>query len=200
MSPARLFLGRRLKSILPTTVLLLKSCVEDNTLVKTKCWQEKTKQKQNLDRHGNKKQTSRFLSSRPSNDAEPIRTMDKRTYTLQKVRMLSRAKEDATDVTASSLDHLVSEVTPSPEMMSLHLPMWHCVQIPLRAPISTTPDIQPSRRQLPLVSNHLPKNLCLFPVVAAVLSFPQDTVNELYLKGTDISSQIFVLQLKMNFN
>lgn len=37
MSPARLFLGRRLKSILPTTVLLLKSGVEDNTLVKTKC-------------------------------------------------------------------------------------------------------------------------------------------------------------------
>lgn len=41
MSPARLFLGRRLKSILPTTVLLLKSYVEDNTLVKIKIDREK---------------------------------------------------------------------------------------------------------------------------------------------------------------
>lgn len=59
---------------------------------------------------------------------------------------------------------------------------------------------RPGDNYLSLVSNHLPKNLCLFPVVAAVLSFPQDTVIEIYLNGTDISSQIFVLQLKMNFN
>lgn len=43
MSPARLFLG--LKSILPTTVLLLKSCVEDNTLVKRKIDREKQEAK-----------------------------------------------------------------------------------------------------------------------------------------------------------
>lgn len=36
--------------------------------------------------------------------------------------MLSRANEDAKDVTASSGDLLVSEVTPSPEMMYLHIP------------------------------------------------------------------------------
>lgn len=42
MSPAQLFLVRRLKSILPTAVPILKSCVDDNTLVKMKCRQKKT--------------------------------------------------------------------------------------------------------------------------------------------------------------
>lgn len=40
MYPAQLFLGRRLRSILPTIVPLLKSCVYNNTLVKMKCRQE----------------------------------------------------------------------------------------------------------------------------------------------------------------
>ncbi|XP_062572464.1 uncharacterized protein K02A2.6-like [Saccostrea cucullata] len=52
MSPAQLFLGRRLKSILPTAVPLLKSWVDDNTLVKMKCRQEK--QEENFNRHAKK--------------------------------------------------------------------------------------------------------------------------------------------------
>lgn len=59
------------QSILPTTVLLLKSCVHGNTFVKMKCQQEK--QEENFNRHAKISE-----SRRPKNDAEPIKTMEKR--------------------------------------------------------------------------------------------------------------------------
>ncbi|XP_062621338.1 uncharacterized protein LOC134282929 [Saccostrea cucullata] len=58
MSPAQLFLGRKLKSILPTAVPLLKSHVDDNTLVKMKCRQEK--QEENFNRHARKEPLKPF--------------------------------------------------------------------------------------------------------------------------------------------
>lgn len=141
--------------------------------------------KQNLDRHGNKEQikpldlkavdpvmmqsqsgqwTSGFVRDlHPTKVAYVIHSKGRRYRRNRKSLRPPRVHSNSVsrdDVPAFTNVTLCSDTTQSTN------------------DISTTPDIQPSRRQLPLVSNHLPKNLCLFPVVAAVLSFPQDTVIE----------------------
>ncbi|XP_048765918.2 uncharacterized protein K02A2.6-like [Ostrea edulis] len=52
LSPAHMFLGRRLKSIVPTTLPLLKSNINEDTMVKLKFLQEK--QEENFNNHARK--------------------------------------------------------------------------------------------------------------------------------------------------
>ncbi|XP_048730002.2 uncharacterized protein LOC125647363 [Ostrea edulis] len=52
LSPAQMFLGQRLKSIVPTTLPLLKSNINEDTLVKLKFRQEK--QEENFNKHARK--------------------------------------------------------------------------------------------------------------------------------------------------
>lgn len=68
------YLPRRIEYILPTAVPLLKSYVEENTLVKMECRQKnRLKIATNMLR---KKPTSISPTRKRHNDAEPIRTMD----------------------------------------------------------------------------------------------------------------------------
>ncbi|XP_062574225.1 uncharacterized protein K02A2.6-like [Saccostrea cucullata] len=99
MSPAQLFLGHRLKSILPTAVPLLKSWVDGNALVKMKRRQKK--QEENFNRHA-KKEPLKPLKAGDSVIESKGRCYRRNRKFLRPTRVRNNSRDDVpayTDVT-----------------------------------------------------------------------------------------------------